>query len=63
VIDFFSRWIVAFDVVPTVHTGSIKAIYQAGLTTKGFPFTVRASPSAQNGSGLAQYIGGDPRVF
>jgi putative transposase len=31
VIDFFSRLIVAYEVVPTVHAGHVKAIYQAGL--------------------------------
>ena len=31
VIDFFSRLIVAHEVVPTVHAGYVKAVYQAGL--------------------------------
>jgi hypothetical protein len=31
VIDFFSRLIVALNVVPSVHAGHVKAIYQAGL--------------------------------
>jgi hypothetical protein len=35
VIDFFSRLIVAFDVVPTVHAGHVKAVYQAGLKGPG----------------------------
>jgi putative transposase len=35
VIDFYSRLIVAFDVVPTVHAGHVKAIYQAGLKGQG----------------------------
>jgi putative transposase len=35
VIDFFSRLIVAFDVVPTVHAGHVKAVYQAGLRGQG----------------------------
>jgi len=35
VIDFFSRWIVAWEVVPTVHAGVIKAIYQTGLNNQG----------------------------
>jgi hypothetical protein len=34
-IDFFSQLIVAFEVVPTVHAGHVKAFYQtAGLTDK-----------------------------
>lgn len=35
VIDFFSRWIVAWEVVPTVHAGVIKAIYETGLSNQG----------------------------
>jgi putative transposase len=35
VIDFFSRLIVAYEVVPTVHAGPVKAIYQAGLKGQG----------------------------
>lgn len=35
VIDFFSRLIVAFEVVPTVHAGHVKAVYQAGLKGQG----------------------------
>jgi transposase InsO family protein len=35
VIDFYSRLIVAFDIVPTVHAGHVKAIYQAGLKGQG----------------------------
>jgi len=35
VIDFFSRLIVTFDVVPTVHARSVKSVYQAGLNNQG----------------------------
>jgi transposase InsO family protein len=35
VIDFFSRWIVAWEVVATVHAGVIKAIYETGLKNQG----------------------------
>jgi len=35
VIDFFSRWIVAWEVVPTVHAGTIKAIYETALNNQG----------------------------
>jgi transposase InsO family protein len=35
VIDFFSRWIVAWEVVPAVHAGVIKAIYETGLNNQG----------------------------
>ena len=63
VIDFFSRWIIAFEVVPTVNAGSVKAIYQAGLKQPR-DFTSQSEQArAQSGSGIAQYIGGDPGVF
>ena len=44
VIDFFSRWIVAWEVVPTVHTGTIKAIYQAGLKSQGLSIHSQTKP-------------------
>jgi transposase InsO family protein len=34
VIDFFSRLIVAYEVVPTVYAAHVKAIYQAGLKSQ-----------------------------
>jgi putative transposase len=60
VIDFFSRWIVAFDVVPTVHAGSVKAIYQAGLTNQGISLHSQSKPELRvdrgspNTSGVTQ---------
>ena len=60
VIDFFSRWIVAFDVVPTVHAGSIKEIYQAGLTNQGISLHSQSKPELRvdrgspNTSGVTQ---------
>jgi hypothetical protein len=33
VIDFFSRWIIAFDVVPTVHADTSKPFIRQGSTT------------------------------
>jgi putative transposase len=44
VIDFFSRWIVAWEVVPTVHAGVIKAIYQAGLKNQGIALCSENKP-------------------
>lgn len=44
VIDFFSRWIIAWDVVPTVHAGVIKAIYQAGLKNQGISMHSQNKP-------------------
>jgi putative transposase len=38
VIDFFSRLIVAWEVVPTVHAGHVTAIYHTGLYNQGRSF-------------------------
>jgi putative transposase len=35
VIDFFSRLLIAYEVVPTVHAGHVKAVYQEGLKSQG----------------------------
>jgi len=44
VIDFYSRLIVAFDVVPSVHAGHVKAIYQAGLRGQGISVHSETKP-------------------
>lgn len=60
VIDFFSRLIIAFDVVPTVHGGSVKAVYQAGLNNQGISVRSRTKPELRvdrgspNTSGVTQ---------
>jgi transposase InsO family protein len=60
VIDFFSRWIVAYDVVPTVNAGNVKAIYQAGLKVQGISIHSKAKPEfrvdrgSPNTSGITQ---------
>lgn len=36
-IDFFSRKIIAFDIVPNVNSGHIKALYLAGLDSENIP--------------------------
>jgi len=59
VIDFFSRWIVAWEVVPTVHAGTIKAIYQAGLNNQGISLSqskpeLRVDRGSPNTSGITQ---------
>jgi putative transposase len=60
VIDFFSRWIVAWGVVPTVHAGTIKAIYQAGLNNQGISLHSQSKPELRvdrgspNTSGITQ---------
>ena len=60
VIDFFSRWIVAWEVVPTVHAGTIKAIYQTGLNHQGISIHSQSKPELRvdrgspNTSGITQ---------
>lgn len=60
VIDFFSRLIVAFDVVPTVHAGHVKAVYQAGLKSQGISVhngtkpELRVDRGSPNTSGITQ---------
>jgi putative transposase len=60
VIDFFSRWIIAWEVVPTVHAGTIKAIYQAGLRNQGISIHRESKPKLRvdrgspNTSGITQ---------
>jgi len=60
VIDFFSRWIIAWEVVPTVHAGNVKAIYQAGLKSQGISVHSKTKPELRvdrgspNTSGITQ---------
>jgi putative transposase len=60
VIDFFSRLIVAFEVVPTVHAGHVKAVYQAGLKGQGISVHSETKPQLRvdrgspNTSGITQ---------
>src|SRR6266508_1423816 len=60
VIAFFSRWIVAWDVVPTVNAGNVKAIYQAGLKSQGISIHSQTKPELRedrgspNTSGITQ---------
>jgi putative transposase len=44
VIDFFSRLLIAYEVVPTVHAGYVKAIYQAGLKSQGISLRSERKP-------------------
>lgn len=44
VIDFFSRLLIAYEVVPTVHAGYVKAIYQAGLRSQGISVRSEIKP-------------------
>lgn len=60
VIDFFSRSIIAWEVVPTVHAGTIKAIYQRGLNNQGISLDSQTKPKLRvdrgspNTSGITQ---------
>ena len=44
VIDFFSRLLIAYEVVPTVHAGYVKAIYRSGLNQQGISIHSAAKP-------------------
>lgn len=60
VIDFFSRLLVAYEVVGSVHAGYVKAIYQAGLKAQGISVHSKAKPELRvdrgspNTSGITQ---------
>jgi putative transposase len=60
VIDFFSRWIVAWEIVPTVHAGTIKGIYQTGLKKQRISLHRQSKPKLRvdrgspNTSGITQ---------
>ena len=44
VIDFFSRWMIAWEVVPTVNAANVKAIYQTGLKNQGISIRSESKP-------------------
>lgn len=44
VIDFFSRCVVAWELVPSVNAGHVKAIYRAALAAEGFPASAERKP-------------------
>ena len=44
VIDFFSRLLIAYEVVPTVHAGYVKAIYKAGLRSQEISVRSESKP-------------------
>ena len=60
VIDFFSRWIIAWEVVPTVNAGNVKAIYQRGLKSQRISIRSKTKPELRvdrgspNTSGITQ---------
>ncbi|MCA9500638.1 MAG: integrase core domain-containing protein [Nitrospira sp.] len=44
VIDWFSQYLIAFDVVPTVNTSHVKAVYRQGLQAHGIPLGAERKP-------------------
>ena len=44
-IDCFSRYLLAFDVVPTVNASHVQAVYRQGLKTQGIPLTAAQKPT------------------
>ena len=44
VIDWFSRLLIAFDVVPTVNASHVKAVYRQGLRTQGILLSAEQKP-------------------
>lgn len=44
VIDFFSRYLIAFDIVPQVNASHVKAVYRKGLNAQGIPLNADSKP-------------------
>jgi len=44
VINFFSRFLIAFDIVPTVNASHVKAVYRKGLKAQRIPVNVENKP-------------------
>ena len=44
VIDFFSRLVIAFDIVPTVNASHVKGAYRHGLKAEGIPVDAGRKP-------------------
>jgi putative transposase len=44
IIDFFSRYLMAFAVVPTVNASHVQAIYRQGLRAQGIPLHAAQKP-------------------
>lgn len=43
-IDFFSRLVVAYRIVPSVHAGEVKALYQEALLSQKIPLSASQKP-------------------
>lgn len=44
VIDFFSRYLIAFDIVPQVNASHVKSVYRKGLNAQGIPVNAGSKP-------------------
>ena len=45
IIDFFSRYLIAFAVVPTVNASHVQALYRQGLRAQGIPLHAAQKPA------------------
>lgn len=45
IIDFFSRYLIAFAVVPTVNASPVQALYRQGLRAQGIPLHAAQKPA------------------
>jgi transposase InsO family protein len=50
-IDFFSRYLVHFEIVPTVNAGHIKALYREGLRNRNIPLNWDLKPELRMDQG------------
>lgn len=44
VIDWFSRYLIAFNLVPTVNASHVQAVYRQGLRAQGIPLGAKRKP-------------------
>lgn len=44
IIDWFSRYLIAFDLVPTVNASHVQTLYRQGLQTQRIPFNAEQKP-------------------
>jgi putative transposase len=44
IIDWFSRYLIAFDLVPTVNASHVQAVYRQGLQAQGIPLGAPQKP-------------------
>lgn len=63
VIDFFSRWVIAWDLVPTVHAAHVKAVYRAGLKAQGISLFSERKPQLRVDQGSPNTAGVTKEFF